>query len=165
MIPFVGVHTGKVEAVSLDAIDLGDETFKFRVSLRVASLAKSIKAEGQQIPVLLRRLEGSGQLQVISGFRRITAIKSLRWPTVNAIVRSDLDDDATACRVSILENEHRQTYNDVDRAHAILAYRKMGTSADEIEELFRVGARQRQRLEKLTTFPLCRRSSKPARIR
>ena len=103
--------------------------------------------------MLLRRPEGGVKYQVISGFRRITAIKSLRWPNVSAIVRGDLDDHAAALRVSVLENEERRTYTDIDRAHAIIAYRDLGATPAEIEELFQVGSRQRQRLEKLTTFP------------
>lgn len=154
--PFVEVQGGKIEAIPIEDIDLdGDdaELFRYRVNLRVGRLAKSIKEEGQQIPVILRRPFGSGKLQVVSGFRRINAIKSLGWETVNAIVRGDIDDDVDACKVSILENELRATYNDVDRAFAMVAYRELGRTHEEIEQLFKIGARQRQRLQEITTFP------------
>ncbi len=149
----IAVSTGRVERIALKDINLDDTTFKFRVNLRVGDLVESIRQDGQQFPILLRRIPGTGRFQIISGFRRTTAIRKLRWEHVNAIVREDLDDDAEACRISVIENEIRQTYNDLDRAYAILAYRNMGKTHAEIEELFNIGARQRQRLQKLTKFP------------
>jgi len=152
-IPYIDVSGGsQARPILLDEIDLEDETFKFRVALRLGSLTESIKENGQQFPVLLRRKQ-DGRLQIISGFRRISAIRRLGWDRVNGIVRDDLADDTEACKVSIIENEARQTYNDLDRAYAILAYRRMGKSNAEIEEIFKVGSRQRQRLEKLVDFP------------
>jgi len=153
-VPFVGAETAglKIQNVPLGRIDLDDRMFRFRVALRAGPLAESIAKEGQQFPVVLRKRE-DGKLQVISGFRRITAIQKLGWDRVKAVVRKDLDDDGTAARVSILENEARQTYNDLDRAYAVLAYRNMGRSHAEIEEIFRVGERQRQRLQELTSLP------------
>jgi len=154
-IPFVEVETVgiKVEKIPLDQIDLDDKQFRFRVNLRVGKLAESIRENGQQLPVFLRRRQSDGKLQIVSGFRRITAIDKLGWGTVNAIVRTDLDEDVDAAMVSILENEARQTYNDLDRAYAIIAYREMGKKTTEIQEIFKLGKRQVLRLQKLTTFP------------
>ena len=153
-IPFVETSVGdKVQAVPISDIDIEDETFKFRVNLLLGRLVESIRKDGQQFPVLLRRVENREKLQIISGFRRINAIRKLGWTQVNAIVRDDLDDDEQACRISIIENEDRQTYSDIDRAHAILAYREMGKSTAEVEEIFNLGERQRQRLQTLTRFP------------
>jgi len=147
------VSPGKVERVPLSLINVEDDTFKFRVKLRLGNLPESIEENGQQFPVLLRRVPGEGRFQLISGFRRVTALQKLRWSHVNAIIREDLDDDVEAVRVSVIENEIRQTYNDLDRAYAILAYRRMGKTTAEIGELFKVGKRQVQRLQKLVNFP------------
>lgn len=147
------IATGKVERIPLELIDIDDTTFRFRVKMRLGNLPESIEANGQQFPVLLRRRPGTNRFQIISGFRRITSLLKLRWTHVNAIIREDLDDDLEAFRISVIENEIRQTYNDLDRAYAILAYREMGKSNAEIEELFTIGARQRQRLQKLVDFP------------
>lgn len=153
-LPFVGPNlTGqKIRNVPLKRIDLNDTMFRFRVTLAVKDLVKSIGKDGQQLPVLLRRKD-DGRYQVISGFRRIAAIRQLRWTKVQAIVRDDLADNTEAARVSIIENEARQTYNNLDRAYAILAYRELGRSFAEIERLFNIGTRQRQRLQELTTMP------------
>ena len=147
------VNPGKVERVPLALIDLDDTTFRFRIKMRLGKLPDSIEENGQQFPILLRRIPSSGRFQLISGFRRVAALQKLRWDHVNAIIREDLDDDAEAVRVSVIENEIRQTYNDLDRAYAILAYRRMGKTTAEIGELFKVGKRQIQRLQKLVDFP------------
>ena len=141
-----------IREMPLSKIDMENEQFRFRVNLRTNDLEESLSGDGQQFPVVLRR-EDSGKYQIISGFRRIHALRRLGWEKVKAVVRKDLGDDSEACRISILENELRQTYNDLDRAYAILAYRRMGKSDAEIQDIFRVGARQRQRLEGLVTFP------------
>jgi len=142
------------QLLNIDDLDLDDRTFQFRVSLRVGDLLESIARDGQQIPVFVRpSRKREGKYQLISGFRRVTALQKLGGKQVKALVRRDLDDNETAFRVSVLENEERKTYNDLDRASAILAYRGMGRSNAEIEDIFRIGSRQRQRLEALTTFP------------
>lgn len=133
---------------------MGDESFRFRANLRVGDLMESIQREGQQIPIFLRKVDGRDTYQLISGFRRVTALLKLGVTHVKAIVRTDLDNDDKAFRVSILENEERKTYNDLDRANAIYQYKtRLAKTNAEIENIFRIGARQRQRLESITTFP------------
>ncbi len=146
---------GEVQNVPLAKIEVDDVTFRFRISMRVGDLVQSIREHGQQIPVILRPLAPDvGRYQVISGFRRIRALRELGLLYVNAIVRPDLvGDDAAACRLSILENEARKSYSDIDRAYAIIAYRKMGQTNAGLAEVFKLGRRQLQRLRKLTEFP------------
>ena len=154
----VGMNT--ISQIPLTEIKLDNKSFMFRTKLRVNDLVKSIGNEGLQVPVIVRSLKDSDpseengfKYQLISGFRRVTAIKDLGWKKVDAIVRSDLDDDFDAFKVSIIENEDRKTYNDLDRANAILAFRKLGKSNKEIENFFNIGERQRQRLQELTKLP------------
>jgi ParB/RepB/Spo0J family partition protein len=149
------VEMGTVVKVDLFDIDLQDEDFRFRAKLLFNDLVESIGEQGLQVPVILRPTKGDSKVkyQVISGFRRINAIKKLGWKQVDSIVRKDLDNDIEAFRVSIIENEARKTYNDLDRANAILAYRRFGKSNAEIEDIFKIGERQRQRLQELTQLP------------
>ena len=142
------------ESVSLSVIVLNDEAYKFRIALRTGDLQKSIAEHGQQIPVILRpHPETNRMYQVISGFRRIEAIKKLGWSEVSAIIREDVADDFDAFKVSIIENESRKTYNDLDRGYAIVKARKHGRSVQEVCELFSIGRRQMERLQSLTEFP------------
>ena len=144
--------TGEPVRVPFSEIDLEDETFRYRVNLRVGNLAKSIKRDGQQIPVVLRK-RPRRRHQIVSGFRRIAALSGLGSHTVLAHIRRDLETDEKACRASIIENEHRKTFSDLDRARAALAYRQHGKTNRQIEELLGVGKRQRQRLQGLLSFP------------
>ena len=142
------------ESISLSVIVLDDESYKFRIALRIGDLQKSIAEYGQQIPVILRpHPEKNHMYQIISGFRRIAAIKKLGWSEVSAIIRKDVEDDFDAFKVSIIENESRKTYNDLDRGYAIVKAREHGRSVQEVCELFNIGRRQMERLQSLTEFP------------
>lgn len=142
-----------VVQIPLAQIDLTDKTWQFRVSLRVGDLQESIRLNGQQLPVVLRRVSGRELLQIISGFRRTTAIHSIGWTMVHGIVLDDVSDEA-AFRLSVLENEKRKTYSDLDRAYAITKYRQMGLTVGNIAgEVFGLSRKQIERLEKLTKLP------------
>lgn len=146
---------GKVIHIPIEDIDLDDVTFKFRFSLRVGALQESIKRDGQQLPVIVRKLpKRSGhKYQLISGFRRVTAIKELGWDTVAAMVREDLDDDAAALRASVLENTARKTYSDIDRAYVIQTHLSQGHTVDQLAELMRLSKKQVKNLLSLIELP------------
>ena len=148
----LGTHR-VVEAVNLADIDLEDTRFRFRVTLRVGDLVESIQKHGQQVPVILRRNPDRPLLQVVSGFRRIAAIRRIGWTTVNALVLEDLSDEQ-AWKVSVLENEARKTYSDLDRGYAILAWQGMGMSLQEVtESVFHLSRKQASRLKSLVSLP------------
>lgn len=148
----LGTHR-VVEAVNLADIDLEDTRFRFRVTLRVGDLVESIQNHGQQVPVILRRNPDRPGLQVVSGFRRIAAIRRIGWTTVNALVLENLSDEQ-AWKVSVLENEARKTYSDLDRGYAILAWQAMGMSLQEVaESVFHLSRKQASRLKSLVSLP------------
>ena len=67
----------RVEEIRLSTIDVDDHTYMFRAVLRANDLARSLAAQGQHTPILLRRLAGRSSYQVVSGFRRLTAAREL----------------------------------------------------------------------------------------
>ncbi len=140
--------------IPITAIDFADDTFRYRVTLNVEDLVKSIREHGQQVPVILRKLDDQERLQLICGFRRVTALTQLGIPTVRAHVREQLTD-AQAFTLSVLENEKRRSLRDIDRGWAILKYRRAHPKAPvkELEAVFGLRERQLQRLQKLTTLP------------
>ncbi len=95
------VHAiGEVELVPLDAIS-GDATFRLREEGDVSALAASIGRLGQLAPVELRPLPGASsdgpQWQVVAGFRRLRALRTLLREAVLARVHPSLpDEDAWA---------------------------------------------------------------------
>ena len=142
---------GEVAHVPLEQIDLDDTTYMFRASLREGPLADSIKSQGIQVPVMLRRHDGSDNYQIVSGFRRCHAAKRAGLDHVPAIVR-DLDDEE-AFRVSVLENSSRKTYSDIDRALVIKLYEQRGYGTAEITSVMGLNDRQVRNLKALLKLP------------
>ena len=133
----------------LSALDPEDVTFMFRMRLKIQELADDIARHGQDFPVVVRPMGGGYQL--VCGFRRVAALRFLGEEEVLAVVR-DLDDEA-ALRLAWSENEAREDYSDLDRAHAILKARRQGRTLAELEGLFGVRRSQLKRLEKLVALP------------
>ena len=141
-----------IRTVHIDTIDFNDRELCFRVDYTVKDLADDIERNGQQFPVILRLQDGGSQYQIVSGFRRCTALKALGKKYVKAIVREDLDDDK-AYQVSFIENEKRKNLKGIDKAYAIVKLSKRGKSPREIQNLFSIGERQYYRYKKVMEFP------------
>ncbi len=91
------VHaTGAVEFVPLSAI-ADDATFRLREEGDVAALAASMGRLGQLVPLELRPLPGAAgappRFQVVSGFRRIAALRLLRRERALARVHPAFSDE------------------------------------------------------------------------
>jgi ParB/RepB/Spo0J family partition protein len=145
-----------VRQVPLSDIDLGDTTYRFRAVVRVADLVKSIKESGQQIPAVVRPHPNPAtgyKWQLVSGFRRATALTELKVPFIAAYVRRDLVDDQEAFRASVLENMARKTYSDIDRAYVIKRYQDAGYHSFEVAELMNLTKRQKNNLLSLLELP------------
>lgn len=148
-----GIQGGKVERIAVNALDFDDETYRFRAALRIGDLTRSLAAEGQQIPIILRgRKRGQQRYQIISGFRRAAAAKKLDWPYIAAIVRDDLDEEG-AFRASVLENVARKSYSDIDRAVVIRTYETRGYKSTEVADLLGLSKRQKNNLRSLLELP------------
>ena len=148
------VMQANLNIVELDKIDLDDETFRFRASLRIGDLKRSIQENGLQVPVILRGGRGRGKYQVISGFRRLTALSELGVEEVPAVVRRDLDEDEDgAYRASVLENTARKTYSDIDRAHVARRLRERGYTVEQAGEVMNLTRRQVTNIESLLDLP------------
>lgn len=145
----------KVEHIPLDRVDLEDRTYMFRAALRVGPLRDSIAAEGQQMPIIVRKRGQTRAMryQIISGFRRATAMRELKAATIAAIVREDLDDEDAAFRASVLENSQRKTYSDIDRGLVIKLYEDRGHTSREIAEVMGLTERQKRNLKSLLDLP------------
>jgi ParB/RepB/Spo0J family partition protein len=150
-----GFSTGDVRLIPLDRIDLDDTRFRFRATLRVGTLSKSIKADGLHVPIIVRSFgRGRGtRYQIISGFRRTTAVRDLGFEAVPAVVRNDLEDDEEAFRASVLENTQRKTWSDIDRALVIRGYDERGHTGREIAEVLGLTDRQARNIRSLLELP------------
>lgn len=144
-------HASK--AVSLSDIDWNDRSHRVRLELDSEGIKSSLAEHGQLVPVILRQVSGAPGLQIVAGFRRLTAMKTLGWAQVDAVVVSGLSD-AEAFDLAVVENAQRQDFTDLDRGNAVLMYRyRFGRSLADIARIMGLQRRQVARLEQLTTLP------------
>jgi ParB-like chromosome segregation protein Spo0J len=95
--------------IALDRID-EDDTFKARDEGDVAALAMDIARLGQLFPVDLR-LKPPDRFQIVTGFRRVAALRFLHRDKVLARLHVDLNDDDAAL-IALAEAIHKKS---VDR--------------------------------------------------
>ena len=145
----------RVQHLPLERLDFDDETFRFRAALRIGPLRASIASQGQQLPIVVRKRGGGRPVnyQIVSGFRRATAMRALGAPTIAAIVREDLEDDEVAFRASVLENCQRKTYSDLDRALVIKSYEDRGYGSVDVAMVMGLSKRQKNNLKSLLNLP------------
>jgi len=102
--------------IELNRINIDNRLFQFRRDITpesVAELGRSLARDGQKLPVIVWQ-RGSG-LQLICGFRRVVAAKSLGWEKALAIVIPEQDiSEEEALRLNFIENIERKTLNNLD---------------------------------------------------
>ena len=138
-----------IQIVPIADINLKDDTFKSRINLYVEDLKESIKKEGQKIPVILR---GNRPYQIVSGFRRIRAIKDLNLGTVKAIIYPELSD-VEAYKISMIENIQRQSITPLEIVLTCKRLKDQNMRTLEISEIVGKDPRTIQRYLKVADAP------------
>lgn len=117
-------------------------------SADVEELAESIRASGQQVPVLLRpSKEKDGHFEVIYGRRRILACRHLGI-AVKALIRTL--DDTEALMAKGLENASRTDLSYYERARFAKAILEQGHSRGEVCEALAISKNTLSQLERIT---------------
>lgn len=94
----------------------------------VRELAKSIRNEGLQNPPLVQK-DGKGQYLLMSGQRRLAALKYLRAKRIPVLLLTKGYDLENAKAASVIENLHRKNMNPKDMAKSCsFLAEKMGIS-------------------------------------
>lgn len=102
-------------------------------SFNIQELASDIKLRGLiQHPVVVT--EGD-HYRLIAGFRRMHAIKYLKWETVHAVINDDLDSPEKQIAANLAENIQRQTINMVQEAKAIQFLMNHGKTIEEMAKI------------------------------
>ena len=83
------------------------DTIKIRHRVRkdpgnIAALVESMKRYGQFSPIIINR-----KLELIAGFRRLTAAKEIGWHSINATI-IDEDSEAAKLEIELEENVQRK---------------------------------------------------------
>jgi ParB family chromosome partitioning protein len=127
--------------IEIDDI-IKDQEFRYRANLNIDDLVDSIRKDGQLVPIMVRRRDG--KFQLISGFRRIAALRELGRNKVQAKILGDVSD-AEARRVSLLENLERNSLSAWDQVAVAARFREQGMRNAEIAAAFRQSVRTIQR--------------------
>lgn len=105
VIPIAKIHVwNEAQARSLDKEGIRD-------------LAKSIKTEGLQNPPLVQK-DGNGRFLLMSGQRRLAALKLLRAKKIQVLVLTKGYDLQNAKAASVIENLHRKNMAPKDMANS-----------------------------------------------
>ncbi len=113
-----------IQKVSLQQIDLSDETFSVNFMPDMERLRSSIHKVGLIQPVLLR--ETSNRYQIVSGFRRISIFREMGYTEIDSrSYRENELDELGLFSVSIHENLTTRGFNTVEKAMTLekLVYR------------------------------------------
>ena len=111
-------------------------------------LIESIRASGQQVPVLLRpSVEQDGKFEVIYGRRRIRACAALKQP-VKALIRTL--DDTEALMAKGLENASRTDLSYYERARFAEGILAQGYTRAEVIQALAVSKNTLSQMERIT---------------
>ncbi|PIU41021.1 MAG: hypothetical protein COS99_07580 [Candidatus Omnitrophica bacterium CG07_land_8_20_14_0_80_42_15] len=83
--------------------------------VKLRELIASIKEKGVIQPIIVRPL-GDGRYELISGERRLRAVKTLSMNEIPALIRQVKDSDAL--ELSLIENIQREELNPIEEAQA-----------------------------------------------
>src|SRR5262249_16902033 len=108
---------------------LDDNTFQYRLTTAVGSLTEDIRTRGQTTPIFLRPY--NAKYQLISGFRRLAALRELNREKVLARVFDNLSD-YQAMGLAISENLQREDFSDLEKAQVARRLRDLGLSVQDI---------------------------------
>lgn len=129
------IHTPEAEYNANVPIDLIERDPANRVPAddAVAALAKAIEAEGLLQPIVLRAMEG-GKYRIIAGEHRWSAFQLLKRPTISARIYKS-EDDLSAARKALVENNAREGLTPVERARRFKQLEELGMKQREIGAL------------------------------
>lgn len=119
----------RVKVIPIKKIHVWDEAQARSLDREgIAELAKSIKNEGLQNPPMVQK-NGKGEFLLMSGQRRLAALKRLRAKKIPVLVLTKGYDLENAKAASVIENLHRKSMNPKDMAHSCsFLAEKMGVS-------------------------------------
>ena len=121
---------------------------------RIKELSNTILEVGVINPIQVRYIASDDIFQIISGERRYRASEMAGLKSIPCIVRETGDEERRAHQ--IIENVHREDFNPIDRARALLELKQtlgVKTKWKKVEEMTGIGERRRQQFLILLDLP------------
>jgi len=111
----------RIDEISLQEIDLEDETFRVSEELDCAPLLESLREVGQLNPVIL--LERNSRKIIVCGFRRARAAKALGMPYVLGRLLPEPLNPERAFLVALHDNLSHRQLDPLEKARAVFSLR------------------------------------------
>ena len=142
---------GQGRDINIQEIDLSDHTFRIRIVFdqnKLNELAESINNDGLINPIVVKK-RADGKFQLISGWRRVTAVKDiLGKDTIKATIVNI--DDETARRLALNENLRRGNLSELELAtYCYHLTRILHKPYDEVEKMYGLSPKLVQRLNRI----------------
>ncbi len=108
----------RIHSINTDLIDdFPDHPFLVLMDDEFEDLVNSIAEDGQIEPAIVRPVPGSDRYQMVSGHRRLAALRRLGKKEILAVIR-DLDDDDAIKQMAIPNLKRRQLIRPSEKAKA-----------------------------------------------
>jgi len=120
----------KKEKVRIDDIDLNDNLYLITTQKCTEALVDSIKAIGLLYPPLL--IQNKSTYRIVSGFRRVFALKALGFSESEARIINDPTDEQEIIKIAVSENAQQRTLNIVEKARSL---KLLSNSISDVKEL------------------------------
>lgn len=154
------IENQEIKHIPIDQIKVDPNQPRKTASLltpELQDLAKSIEIVGILQPILVERSkDDKGEpYTIVNGERRFQAAKLLNLPTIPCIIKT-FDTKENRYASQIIENIHRKDFSPIERAMALIEYKKMlGDNAEwyEVERLVGISSRRRQQYMALFKLP------------
>ena len=121
------------QTVLLERIRLEDKTFQITTESAIGALADSIARLGVMHPPVL--LADDSGYEVVCGFRRIAACKSLGLSSISARLLSPDTDKLTCVQLAIAENSLQRPLNLIETSRALVLLSGFFSAADDIRRV------------------------------
>lgn len=109
---------GEIENIRIEDIHLPSNNLRISNSLNIEKIANSIRQHGLLQPLVVK--PRSEHFEIVAGYRRFLACKSLHWKEIPCHI-VNLDDIQTF-EVAMVENIRRKSFTPLEEANAFKIY-------------------------------------------
>lgn len=118
----------------------------------LTELSESIKEQGVLQPISVEYIPAEKAYKIISGERRYQASKLAGLKEMPCIVSEGVDNTTRRAH-QLIENLQREDLSPVDKARAILEFKQLAGSWEEVDKLTGLSPRRRQHYTALLSLP------------
>ncbi|PKA03697.1 ParB/RepB/Spo0J family partition protein [Leptospira ellisii] len=115
---------GELRKIQIELIDSKNNPRKNFYTETITELAETISANGLIQPIVVRK--SGKRFELISGERRLLAVKYLGWDLIDAIVHDvDYAPEEKIAEIKIIENLQREDLSDLEYSLSITEVKKL----------------------------------------